>query len=239
MYRQILVHPEDRDLQRIVWKDDEHRKELAVFRLNTVTYGTASAPYLAIRTLQQLATDERHLYPVGADILDQDTYVDDILSGGADINSATTAKSQLIALLRAGGFELRKWSTNHSALIDDIPEEHRELLQTRLLGEEGFIRTLGLVWEPSTDTFAFRINLVSARQATKRTILSEVAQLYDPVGWLAPIIIVAKILLQKLWMLGVSWDDPLPLEVCQGWHQYRESLADLDPSMGRIPTRMH
>lgn len=62
MYRQILVHPDDRDLQRIVWRDHE-AADVREFRLNTVTYGLACAPYLAIRTLRQLAEDEEARFP--------------------------------------------------------------------------------------------------------------------------------------------------------------------------------
>lgn len=57
MYRQILVHPKDRELQKILWRTGggDPVKE---YQLNTVTYGLSCAPYLAIRTLQQLALDE-------------------------------------------------------------------------------------------------------------------------------------------------------------------------------------
>lgn len=133
MYRQILIHPADRDLQRIVWRDGTTQQYLTDYRLHTVTYGTASAPYLAIRTLLQLAEDERTECPLGAAVLEQDTYVDDILSGGSDLPTAHAMKSQLRLLLMAGGFELRKWTSNHPVLLADIPEEHRETLQARPL----------------------------------------------------------------------------------------------------------
>lgn len=54
MFRQIRVHQDDMDLQRTLWRADP-AEEVGDFRLTTVTYGTASAPYLAIRTLLQLA----------------------------------------------------------------------------------------------------------------------------------------------------------------------------------------
>ncbi|XP_067205406.1 uncharacterized protein [Linepithema humile] len=62
MYRQIMVKPEDRQYQCILWrtKSDEHPT------LNTVTYDTASAPFLAIRSLQQLAFDFESTHPRAA-----------------------------------------------------------------------------------------------------------------------------------------------------------------------------
>jgi len=58
MYRQVTVHPQDRYLQMILWRYsiEEHIQE---YQLNTVTYGTASAPYLATRCLKKFADDNR------------------------------------------------------------------------------------------------------------------------------------------------------------------------------------
>lgn len=64
MFRQIRVHQNDVDLQRILWRD-EPSEEVHDFRLLTVTYGMASAPFLALRTLKQLAQDELTRFPLG------------------------------------------------------------------------------------------------------------------------------------------------------------------------------
>lgn len=79
MYRQIAVHQYDRNLQRICWRVGEQIQE---FQLNTVTYGFTSAPYLAIRTLHLLAEDESARFPLSAEALRYDTYMDDLLTGG-------------------------------------------------------------------------------------------------------------------------------------------------------------
>jgi len=71
MYRQILVHPGDRDLQRICWTVNGRIQD---FQLNTVTYGLASAPYLAIQTLRQLVEDEGTRFPLGAEALRHEPY---------------------------------------------------------------------------------------------------------------------------------------------------------------------
>ncbi|XP_033360794.1 uncharacterized protein LOC117239402 [Bombus vosnesenskii] len=80
MYRQINIHPEDRSYHKILWRENIN-DPIKTYKLNTVTYGTASAPYLAIRTLQQLAQDEEQNYPIGARALKGDFYVDDLLTG--------------------------------------------------------------------------------------------------------------------------------------------------------------
>ncbi|GFW43670.1 uncharacterized protein TNCV_4770191 [Trichonephila clavipes] len=62
MYRQILINPDQQDLQRIIWKNGLDA-EILTYRLKTVTYGLSNAPFLAIRTLQQLAKDEKSRFP--------------------------------------------------------------------------------------------------------------------------------------------------------------------------------
>ncbi|XP_054711069.1 uncharacterized protein LOC129220665 [Uloborus diversus] len=62
MFRQILVSHSDSDFQRIIWRENPDQK-IEDYRLKTVTYGTACAPYLAIRTIKKLAEDEEMNFP--------------------------------------------------------------------------------------------------------------------------------------------------------------------------------
>lgn len=101
MYRMILVHPSQRNLLRILWKDSID-SPVKIYKLNTVTYGTSSAPYLATRALKQLALDEQKNLPLASSVVLTDFYVDDILSGESTLEKAKTLQSQLIELLNLG-----------------------------------------------------------------------------------------------------------------------------------------
>ena len=79
MYRQIKVHPQDWNLQHILWVDEAG--QLTHFLLTTVTYGTWAASYLAIRTLLQLVKDEGENYPLAVNSLLYGRYEDDIFGG--------------------------------------------------------------------------------------------------------------------------------------------------------------
>ncbi|KMQ85784.1 hypothetical protein RF55_15454 [Lasius niger] len=98
MYRQIRIDPRDINYQRILWKAP-HESAVKEFQLLTVTYGTASAPYMALRVLQQLAQDEGANFPLAKSILQSHIYVDDCLFGADDKPLALQTRNQLIQLL--------------------------------------------------------------------------------------------------------------------------------------------
>nr|XP_034194643.1 uncharacterized protein LOC117610904 [Osmia lignaria] len=173
MYRQIRVRDSDAIYQKILWRwnDDE---ALRVFRLNTVTQGTAPAPFLAARTLHQLANDHGNEYPQAAAILKNDFYVDDLLSGAATIQEALKLKNQLIELLNLGGFQLHKWASNKVELtgqsIDNMNESLTICLNTQTR------KLLGVHWNPIEDALIYSINPLSNNKCvTKRNILSQIA----------------------------------------------------------------
>ncbi|GBN04680.1 hypothetical protein AVEN_31101-1 [Araneus ventricosus] len=80
MYRMILIDSNQRDLFRILFKA-EVNDPVKVYKLCTVTYGTTSEPFLATRTVQQLAIDEGKDFPLASSVLLQDVYMDDVLTG--------------------------------------------------------------------------------------------------------------------------------------------------------------
>ena len=67
----------------------------------------------------------------------------------------------------------------------------------------------------------------------KRTLVSDIAETFDVLGWFSPTIIKMKILLQKLWELRIDWDDVVPEEIRDSWLQWRSELDVL--SIKHIP----
>ncbi|XP_029156123.1 uncharacterized protein LOC114946183 [Nylanderia fulva] len=218
MFRQIRVHPKDIDYQRILWRPTEDAT-IQHYRLLTVTYGLAPAPYLAMRVLKQLALDEGVNYPAAVPILNESIYVDDTLFGANDIQTLTDTRDQVISLMKSGGFQLRKWASNTIELLKDFSTDKSDVTDHLILNNES-LKVLGLSWIPAEDSFRLVVNSTIPIAPTKRSILSFVAKLYDPLGWAAPVVIVAKIVLQELWLLHCDWDSPLPDEVKQRWSDF-------------------
>lgn len=90
-------------------------------------------------------------------------------------------------------------------------------------------KTLGVYWNPNSDTFSYLVNSIEvADYVTKRTMLSQIAKLYDPLGLLGPVILQAKILMQSLWLLNLGWDERVPQDVFTTWASYCEQLPLLE-----------
>ncbi|XP_026467748.1 uncharacterized protein LOC113371335 [Ctenocephalides felis] len=128
MFRQIRVNEEHQNLQRILWRENIHDK-IKCFNLSTVTYGTACAPYLAIRWLNQLVLDEGESFPSASRAVQHDCYVDDIISGANSLEEAIKLKEELIQLFNRGNFQLHKWAANNSSIIDSLTKSRNECVQ--------------------------------------------------------------------------------------------------------------
>ncbi|XP_065078903.1 uncharacterized protein LOC135701886 [Ochlerotatus camptorhynchus] len=230
MYRQVGLDRIHTRFLRIFWREDPS-KPLRVLELITVTYGTAAAPFLATRSLVQLAVEEQHRYPVASKMVKEDVYVDDMLSGANTEEEAAQRLLEVKQLLSAGGFPIRKWSSNSTVVLESVPEEEREKLVK--IGENGMkegIKALGILWDTKNDQFTYENwpEEATNRSLTKRHVLAEISKLYDPLGLVSPVIVCAKIIMQKLWSSKMNWDDELEEDILVEWVNFRNSLTTLN-----------
>lgn len=227
MYRQILLDIRDTDYQRILWR--AHPSDaIKEYRLLTVTYGTTSAPYLALRVLKQLASDEGACFPLAVPLVEHQIYVDDCLFGADDKILALQTRDQIIELLAKGGFRLRKWASNTPDLLSDIDSSDHGLACDKSLEFNEQINILGITWDPRGDSFQFRVATMKHPETTKRTVLSTIAKFYDPLGWITPVIVTSKIFMQRLWSLKLDWDESLPSDCLEYWQEYYVKLSCLE-----------
>lgn len=236
MYRQIKVKKEHTDYQRIIWRSNPNGP-IEEYRLLTVTFGTSCAPYLAIKTLRQLAIDEGFLYPDARKAILTDFYMDDLLTGSHTETEAIEMKEQITRILILGGFKLQKWSSNSENFMKEVNKDRQvKETQTIDISQKEKVKTLGVTWSIKDDRLSIpkqRLTL-NEEPMTKRRVLSEIASLFDPLGWIAPSIVLAKIFMQKVWCTGISWDESLPEELQKEWLQFKTELPVLqDISINR------
>lgn len=217
MYRQFWVHSEDTKFQQILWRNDPS-EPLKLYELQTVTFGTSPAPYLAIRGLHFIAESIEEEQPKIAKVIKKNFYVDDCQPSVDTIEEAIELKTQLSDVFSSFGMNLRKWNSNAIELLTE------EVVNVKT-HPHNMCTALGLQWNASTDDLSFKITLKKeAIKITKRVALSEIASLFDPLGLLAPMIMRAKVFLQKLWLGTFGWDDELPEPLKQEWNIIRAGL---------------
>ncbi|XP_070162518.1 uncharacterized protein [Polyergus mexicanus] len=226
MYRQILIDPRDVHYQCVLWKGDS--EDPIDYQLLTVTYGMTCAPYLALRVLRSLIDDDGHRFPLATPILRDQIYVDDVLFGGDDPTLVRQSRDQLVALLQCGKFTLRKWVSNSSSMLEDIDPSDHGLAFEKPIATDDKLKVLGIVWNPTRDVFQFKVSLNDSLPWSKRAILSTIAKLYDPLGWVTPVTVSAKIFMQQLWRRKLLWDDVIPEPLLGKWQSIHSKLSHLN-----------
>ena len=230
MFYQVRVPTEDSKYLRFLWWPggcvDKVPEE---FQMLVHLFGGVSSPSCASYALRRMADDN-------AGNFDEDTvrtvrrnfYVDDCLKSVVDDQQASRLVDQLRQLLDKGGFRLTKWISNSSDVIQSVPvPERAESVKELDLENWPVERALGIQWDVQSDTFHFKI-VVKDRPPTRRGILSIVSSIYDPLGFVAPLILPAKAILRDLCRKGLDWDDRISPEDLARWQDWLQELPKLE-----------
>ncbi|XP_030746008.1 uncharacterized protein LOC115874849, partial [Sitophilus oryzae] len=161
-----------------------------------------------------------------ANVIQNHFYVDDLLSGADTIEEAINIVTEISKVLNTAGFRLRKWISNNNTILQSLKE--RNEADTLDLGVNELTKTLGVTWNGKEDCFLYKIGNSFNKHITKRTVLSEIAQIFDPMGLLSPCIIVAKIILRDIWIEKLDWDESLSQPLHTRWLNFRNELSNLN-----------
>ena len=213
----IELQDEDREFTKFLWLSDptDRNSPFQELQFRTVLFGATCSPFLLNLVIL------RHLQTYGnqpiASNLQANIYVDNLLSG-CPATEAVSYYKQAVRILDRAGFNLRAWSSNSGDLVNQAQHDGR-------LATEHDVNILGLQWQPKSDVISCRpLPPVQSTSPTKRQILSSASKLYDIFGYLAPVHVKLKLLLQHLHLSNIGWDDPLPNDVTTQWHQLYHEL---------------
>ena len=196
--------------------------------MKRLTFGIAFSPFLATRVLHQMADDYQDKYPEAEAMIKKSFYVDDCLTGANTPEEALQKLQDLCSLVAEGQMVLRKWRSNSTQVLQQIPEKLRETSDLTLCDPAGSLKTLGVHWSTETDAFFVATpELTEEGPVTKRIISSACAKTFDILGWYSPALIQAKSLLQQLWIAGRAWDDPAPEDVADKFITWRKELKHI------------
>ncbi|XP_058456586.1 uncharacterized protein LOC131433982 [Malaya genurostris] len=222
-----MVHPDDRHLQQILWRFN-NSDPIQTYQLCTVTYGLGPSSYLATRTLLRLAEDEGCHYPKAASLVSKGYYIDDFIGGDDTVEGAIELRNQMSNLMAKGGFILRKWASNKLDVLQNLPSDQIGTQSSIKFVPDEMIKTLGITWEPESDYLRFNITIKeNDGPLTKRKIQSCIAQLFDPLGLIAPVVIAAKIIMQRLRLVPIGRDDEVSTDLRELWQDFQPQITQL------------
>ena len=233
MFHQIEIPERDRDLLRFLWWEEGNlNNEPQDYRMKVYIFGATCSPSVANFALRKTAEDNRSDFTSEAcEAVLNNFYVDDCLVSTPDEDSAIRLVTQITKLLQRGGFHITKWVSNSDLVYKSVPEEDRapigpESLPLATALTQG-TRALGLLWSTETDEFHFMFNYSSESRATRRQMLSIVNSVYDPLGFLVPVMLTVKILQQEMCRKGLSWDEEIDNQSQDRFDTWIKNLSQL------------
>lgn len=230
MFHQFFVTPENRSyLGFLWWEQGDLEHEPKVYQMAVHLFGAASSPGCANFGLKYLAKRYESDYPSAAAFVANSFYVDDGLLSVPSIKEASELIIEAQQLCKKGGLRLHKFNSNEREVLSCVdPSERATGVECLDLNHDSTSveHALGLQWSVKSDYFSFNVN-VKDKPGTRRGILSVVASLYDPLGFVAPFVLSGKCILQELCRRHVQWDDPLPDDLRPRWEEWKSGLEGL------------
>ena len=218
----VQLHPDDRDFTRLIWlsSTDVSTEHFLTYHFAVVPFGLSSSTFMLTAVLDLHLS--KATSPVAVD-MKENIYVDNILSDCNTEEDLLSYYKLYLELMSQANFNLRSWSSN---------SHHLQTVTTRdkTSNPKPTLGLLGLRWNTITDTLSLAPKQLPPNNTTfitKRDVLQTSSQIYDPLGWVTPVTVRAKILLQEIWQTKLTWDKPLPKEITNTWFTIFPDLMKL------------
>ncbi|KAK3515917.1 hypothetical protein QTP86_004881, partial [Hemibagrus guttatus] len=227
---QFYVQERDRDYLRFLWwKDGDTNSVLQDYRMKVHLFGAVSSPVCANYGLRYLANEYSQSHTLGAQFIMRDFYVDDGVTSAETVEKAIQLAKEAREVWVKGGLRL-KFISNDNTVLQSIPASERAVnFETKDLTFNDMPpeRALGIHWNTQSDSFEFHVPL-KGQPTTHRSILSAVASIFDPLGFVAPYVLNGKKILQEMCRQGTGWDDPLSPALSPRWERWWNDFVNLE-----------
>ena len=232
MYNSVKLEENDWCLQRYIWQQNLDAKYIPEEKvIKTLIYGVKSSGNQAERALRLTAEHYKEEYKEVNDIIKNDTYVDDCLSGQVSTEESFQRADELELVLMHGGFRLKGFTFSGF----DPP---------KVLSEDGeSIGVAGMKWHSKKDLISLDIGPLDfskpcrgRRQTpmsevpsclTRRQCVSKVAEIFDLTGMVTPLTAAMKLDLHDLVQRKLDWDDRIPDDLRPVWLSHFDMINEL------------
>ncbi|XP_074030342.1 uncharacterized protein [Leptinotarsa decemlineata] len=238
MFHRVSIIEEDRCAQLFLWRGMERNQSPDVYEMKAMIFGAISSPSAAQFVKNKNAASFEDKYPGIVRAMEKQHYVDDYLDSCHTIDEAIDRIRNVIVVHKEANFDMVKWISNSNEVMQSIPENFRANSQVDVkLDSKMLERVLGISWSPTTDDFVFILDLKKIpdeichgeKVPTKREVLRTVMSVFDPLGFLAPLMINARILIQNIWRSHIDWDQAITEELFYTWLKWLTQLKYYTP----------
>ena len=228
MFHSIEIPVHDQMTHLFFWRDMQLNKNPETFAMTALNMGDKPASAIAQTALRMTAEEAAENFPEASKMIKKNSYIDDIPASTESKEFGMKLMKDTETLLAAKNFKIKNWTFSGKKTSKDKSKDQmavQKLLRQDVSNE--LSKVLGMEWEQEEDVIRFNLNSLDEKETTKRSCLSTICRIYDPIGLLAPVTVSAKIILRKIWahQPKLDWDDPLPTELQKEWSSFRESLS--------------
>ncbi|XGW14906.1 hypothetical protein V3C99_000860 [Haemonchus contortus] len=227
-FLQVRLHEMDRDATRVLWirnidqpiADDN----IVTYRFTRVTFGLNVSPFLLAGTIHHHLSNAVSNKSFAQEIRVK-LYVDNLVLSAdtqKDLSNKITASRQIFADMN---MNLREFLANRVNLKNIIPAE--------ACAQKDQQKVLGIRCNAANDSLHIACSVEATSKATKRTVARQIASIYDPLGWLVPLLTRAKHFQQTLWKHNFGWDTPLPENFEDSWNKIAEEINGFQRTIPR------
>ena len=231
MLCQVRVAPSDKDALRFYWWPNGDLDRIPeIYRMTVHLFGAKSSPSCATFCLRQTAEKfGKYCDPCVAAIVLNNFYVDDCLFSIETEEVAISIVNNLRSLLLKGGFKLTKRLSTSSQVMQAIPDEEKSKSVRNAIPPSVPLSCqpiLGVSWDVKTDEFCVSVELPKL-PCTKRGILSVTNSLYDPLGFVTPVVLNARLVYSEACIEKLGWDEDVQGKLLSRWLSWVEGLPRL------------
>ena len=235
MYHSIQLSLRDQMTHIFLWRDMKQDAPVQMYVMTALNFGDRPSGSIASAALDMTASMSENEYPEACKMIKNNSYMDDILNSVSTRAECDKLKTYVTSVLERRGFKIKEWITSgerNQQAEPNLPDTHSS--------DE---RVLGVIYNPSTDEFKFKVNLKFSTPnhvdsshpnippvLTLRSILSQTSKIYDPRGLIGAFTAKAKIMRRKLQMHKpkLKWDDPIPEKLHQEWSSFFIEMLEVE-----------
>lgn len=222
-YLRLRLDSNSKLYHKFFWRNCDTTKPFKIYNWTRTVFGMKESPFKAMYVLKKTAEMFKHEYPAANDVLQNDVYLDDVVSNSDTEEETIKVINDVVTVLAKANLPLHKVITSSEKVNAALPADIKAI--------DTKTRVLGLGWDAAKDTMSVNVNLDGIGKAvlTKRGLLQQLARCFEPLGHYSPFYMQAKLLMAKTFQTEppLLWDDPLPDDIRKPFIKWLEELKEL------------